>query len=152
MVTFMLCKYRKRQIEEITLQKIPFQVTGEAGNLQIRALHKNAVEEGGFLLTLPLLKKKNKHHCLLLYINLFSLLVFSFPPTLSPGSAIRDEPVTGGHSLAEASSHSSIGSSGAGTICAGWKMVPRGWSLTQRGFYQQHWDFCLVFCGDRGRL
>lgn len=60
MVTFMLCKYRNRQIEEITWQKIPFQVTGEAGNLQIWALHKNAVEEGGFLLTVPASLKKKK--------------------------------------------------------------------------------------------
>lgn len=67
------------------------------------------------------------YHCQLLSKNILSATlhqpssptVFSLPPTLSPGSAVRDEPVTQGSSLAEASSHSSIGFNRAVTICAG---------------------------------
>lgn len=148
MVTFMLCKQRKRQIEEITLQKIPFQVTGEAGNLQIWALHKNAVEVRGFLLTLPASFKKYTVCCFISAFLHASILPFTH---LVPSSAIRDKPVTQGSSLAGTNSHSSIGFHGAG-VCAGWRMVPLVWTWRSRVFSYSTGIFDLVFCSDRNHL
>lgn len=63
------------------LRKIPFRVTGETGNLQILALHKNAVEKRGFLLTLPASFKKI--YRLSLYGNLPACVFLPFHPPCS---------------------------------------------------------------------
>lgn len=62
------------------LQKIPFRVTGEAGNLQILALHKNAVEER---ISINIASIFQKIYCLPLYSNLPACLFLLFHPPCS---------------------------------------------------------------------
>lgn len=97
-------------------------------------------------------KKQQPKQCSLLhYINLFSLLVFSFPPTLSLAVPLEMSQWLG--TIPQLRQVVTVALAPVGwewfMLAEGWPLMV--WALPRRVFYQQYWDFCLVFWGDRGR-